>query len=38
MRGSGDLSFGAPDLGMCEVVVSKSDSRASIERSHWVRG
>lgn len=32
VRGSGGRSFRAPDLGMCEVVVSRSESRASAGR------
>lgn len=34
MRGSAGRSLGAPDLGMCEVVVSRSESRASAGRGH----
>lgn len=32
MSGSGGRSFGAPNRDMCEVVVSRSESRASAVR------
>lgn len=38
MSVSGGSSFGAPNRDMCEVVVSRSESRASAVRGPWVRG
>lgn len=38
MSVSGGRSFGAPNRDMCEVVVSRSESRASVVRSPRVRG
>lgn len=38
MSVSGGRSFGAPNRDMCEVVVSRSESRASVVGGPRVRG